>query len=181
MSILTKNEIIRAVNHGEIEIEPFDVANVQPNSYDVHLGDKMMIVAPNCFINGLAVYDLKLEPKFQSIEMGKYGEFCLMANQLYLGVTKERTFTPKHVPYIDGKSSIGRCGVSIHVTAGRGDVGFNGYWTLEIICAMNTILYAGQPIGQITFHEVSGEVESYNGNYQKQMAEPVPSKIYKKL
>ena len=58
----------------------------------------------------------------------------LEPNKLYLGRTVEYTRTDKFIPMLEGRSSTGRLGLFIHVTAGFGDVGFAGYWTLEMFC-----------------------------------------------
>lgn len=90
----------------------------------------------------------------------------LMPGVLYIASTVERTYTPKHVPYVDGRSSVGRLGISVHETAGRGDVGFNGRWTLEITCVHAVRVFAGMRIAQITFHEIVGPMQPYEGRYQ---------------
>lgn len=194
MSILTSEDIKQAVQWGEIVMEPYDPECVNPNSYDVHLGDTIIEVKPNSFsANELQTeiefgyysffYDVALEPYCKEVFTTKINDvdcFLLKAGCLYLAVTQEYTESHKHVPYLDGKSSIGRTGLFIHVTAGRGDIGFKGYWTLELVPTMNMIVYPGMPIGQITWHTVTSiPPQSYDGNYQKQQAEPVPSKIWK--
>jgi dCTP deaminase len=77
---------------------------------------------------------------------------------LYLGVTQEYTETHQHVPFLEGKSSVGRLGIDIHATAGKGDVGFCNHWTLEISVVHPVRVYAGMPIGQLIFFGVEGEV-----------------------
>ena len=86
--------------------------------------------------------------------------------RLYLGRTVEYTETKGYVPMIEGRSSIGRLGMFIHVTAGFGDVGFCGYWTLEISCIQPVRIYPGIEICQIFYHEITGDVIEYNGKYQ---------------
>src|SRR5699024_9873745 len=83
--------------------------------------------------------------------------FMLEPNKLYLGSTLEYTETHKHVPFLEGKSSTGRLGIDIHATAGKGDVGFCNYWTLEISCKQPVIIYEGMPIGQLIYYEVKGQ------------------------
>jgi dCTP deaminase len=82
----------------------------------------------------------------------------LLPGILYLASTVEYTETLVHVPYLDGRSSVGRLGVSIHVTAGRGDVGFKNHWTMEIWVVQPVRVYAGVKIGQLTYHTVDGDV-----------------------
>ena len=87
-------------------------------------------------------------------------------HQLYLGRTVERTETHNLVPMIEGRSSIGRLGLFVHVTAGFGDVGFSGYWTLEMFAVHPVRIYPGIPICQIFYHELTGEITEYASKYQ---------------
>ncbi|MDW2958520.1 MAG: hypothetical protein R8M37_01785 [Alphaproteobacteria bacterium] len=82
----------------------------------------------------------------------------------YLGSTVEYTETRNLFPYIDGKSSVGRNFILNHHTAGRGDDGFCGEWTLEIRVLYPTVVYPYMRIGQIYYEEFSGERMPYNKN-----------------
>ena len=88
----------------------------------------------------------------------------LSPNIGYLGTTLEYTETHNLFPYIDGKSSVGRNFISIHETAGRGDDGFCGQWTLEITVKYATVVYPNMRIGQIYYEEFTGERKPYNVN-----------------
>jgi dCTP deaminase len=91
----------------------------------------------------------------------------LETNKLYLGRTQEYTRTEKLVPMLEGRSSVGRLGLFIHVTAGFGDVGFSGYWTLEIFCVQPIRIYPGVEICQIYYHDILGDFDQYtSGKYQ---------------
>jgi dCTP deaminase len=78
----------------------------------------------------------------------------LKPNILYLGRTVEYTKTNNLVPMLEGRSSIGRLGLFIHVTAGFGDVGFSGYWTLEIFCIHPVKIYPFIEVCQIYYHTI---------------------------
>ncbi|MEO7801507.1 MAG: dCTP deaminase, partial [Ginsengibacter sp.] len=98
--------------------------------------------------------------------------------------TAEYTETHAHVPFLEGKSSTGRLGIDIHATAGKGDVGFCGNWTLEISCKMPVRIYNGMPIGQLIYFPVDGTVrEKYNqknsAKYSGQPSKPVESMMWK--
>jgi dCTP deaminase len=102
----------------------------------------------------------------------------------YLGVTAEYTETHAHVPFLEGKSSTGRLGIDIHATAGKGDVGFCGHWTLEISVKQPVKIYAGMPIGQLIYFPVDGEIEvkynkKANAKYSYQGNVPVESMMWK--
>jgi dCTP deaminase len=108
--------------------------------------------------------------------------FVLMPGIGYLMHTQERICTNKYVPILDGKSSIGRLFCFVHVTAGYGDPGFDGQYTLEVAVLQPLIVYPGMRFCQIRFHTLLGEVDSYKekGNYKGELAEgPVPSRSWK--
>lgn len=174
--ILSDTEILRAIEAGEIVIEPYRRDYLGSNSYDVHLGE------------WLAMYDeLILDArkhntitKFRIPEEG----FVLTPERFYLGVTMEYTESHKHVPFLEGKSSVGRLGIDIHATAGKGDVGFCNHWTLEISVKQPIRVYAGMPVGQLIYFVTSGEVEiPYNvkgsAKYNGRSEEPVESMMWK--
>jgi dCTP deaminase len=141
------------------------------------LGEKLLV------FDQMHEVDVREQPKMLTIEMPRHG-YWLESGRLYLGVTEEWTKTVDFVPEIDGKSSLGRLGVGVHVTAGRGDAGFEGYWTLEITVTQRTKVYPGMPIGQLTYHTIEGRVLRPYGSrpgskYMNQRGEPVPSQMWK--
>ena len=88
-------------------------------------------------------------------------------NRLYLGRTNEFTRTDRYVPMLEGRFSTGRLGLFIHVTAGFGDIGFAGYWTLEIFCVQPVRIYPNVEICQIYYYDIDGEYDLYSsGKYQ---------------
>jgi len=113
--------------------------------------------------------------------MDKHG-FVLMPGVGYLMHTAERIHTDKYVPIIDGKSSIGRLFCFVHVTAGYGDPGFDGQYTLEVVVMQPLVVYPGMRFCQMRFHTIVGKVDSYQkkGHYKGELAEgPIPSQSYK--
>jgi dCTP deaminase len=79
----------------------------------------------------------------------------------------EYTKTDGYVPMLEGRSSIGRLGLFVHITAGFGDVGFAGFWTLEIFCVQPIRVYPGVEVCQIYYHSIEGEYDVYSsGKYQ---------------
>ena len=92
--------------------------------------------------------------------------------------------THAHVPFLEGKSSVGRLGIDIHATAGKGDVGYCNTWTLEISCSQPVRIYAGMPIGQLIYFIVDGEVKNLynkklNPKYNRRTVKPIESMMYK--
>lgn len=174
--ILTDKEILSSIEKGLIKVEPFDLSCLGTNSYDVHLGKTLALYESD-------ILDAKAHNKINTFEIPPEG-YVLMPDKFYLGVTAEYTETHAHVPFLEGKSSVGRLGIDIHATAGKGDVGFCNYWTLEISVKQPVRVYAGMPIGQLIYFVVSGEVENlYNkkisAKYNTTSSRPVESMMFK--
>lgn len=171
--ILSNTAILTALKEGAIAITPFNPDQLGSNSYDVRLG------------NTLAVYDSvdldsRKENTISLIEIPETG-YRLEPGKLYLGVTAEYTETWQHVPFLEGKSSIGRLGINIHATAGKGDIGFCGHWTLEISVIQPVIVYPNMPIGQLIYFQVAGECDNLyyrksSAKYNNDAPIPMPSK-----
>ena len=148
--ILSDSRILEEIEKGTIIITPYDRKALGSNSYDVHLGANLAVYeAPEL--------DAKKHNTIRHFNIPEEG-FVLQPDTLYLGVTMEYTETHAHVPFLEGKSSTGRLGIDIHATAGKGDVGFCGNWTLEISVKMPVRVYAGMPIGQLIYFPVDGEI-----------------------
>lgn len=174
--ILTDKKIMDAIERGEIVIEPFRRECLGTNSYDVHLGKYLAVYRDR-------VLDAKKHNSVEMLEIPESG-FVLQPGTLYLGVTEEYTETHASVPFLEGKSSIGRLGIDIHATAGKGDVGFSNTWTLEISCVQPVRVYAGMPVGQLIYFEISGEIGNYynrkqNAKYNRRTDKPVESMMWK--
>ena len=113
--------------------------------------------------------DMKSENKTIEFEIPKDG-YVLQPGIIYIGRTVEETFTDKFIPMINGRSSGGRLGISIHVCAGFGDIGFKGTWTLEITVVEPVKIYPYEEIAQVCFFKPYGKVKNlYNGRYNKQI------------
>ena len=155
----------------DIVIEPFNKNQLNPNSYNLKLHNELLIYDED-------ILDMKKENKTKTIIIPEEG-LVLEPGKLYLGRTVEYTETNNYVPMLEGRSSIGRLGLFIHVTAGFGDVGFKGYWTLEIFCVQPIRIYPSVEVCQIYYHGIDGEYEEYSsGKYQKNKGIQ-PSLLYK--
>jgi dCTP deaminase len=170
--ILTGHEI-RARLGQDILIEPFHESRLNPNSYNLTLHNEVMTYEE-------VVLDMKKANRVKRLEIPQEG-LVLNPNQLYLARTVERTETHNLVPMIEGRSSIGRLGLFVHVTAGFGDVGFCGYWTLEMFAIQHVRIYPGVPICQIFYHEVSGQISEYASNKYQHNKDIQPSLLFKEL
>src|SRR6185436_15554262 len=126
------------------------------------------------------VLDMRKANRVRRISIPPEG-LVLSPNQLYLARTVERTKTFNLVPMIEGRSSIGRMGLFVHVTAGFGDVGFCGFWTLEMFAIQPIRIYPGVPICQIFYHQSSGSITEYASNKYQHNRDIQPSLFYKEL
>ena len=117
--MILSGEMIRSKMGGDICIDPFDPLQLNPNSYNLTLHNELMIYEE-------VVLDMR-QSESRAADRDSARGLVLSPNQLYLGRTVERTETHNLVPMIEGRSSIGRLGLFVHVTAGFGDVGFCGY------------------------------------------------------
>ncbi|MBX7244895.1 MAG: dCTP deaminase [Candidatus Sumerlaeaceae bacterium] len=144
---------------GDIDIQPFDEKLLNPNSYNLRLHDELLVYENH-------ELDMRRENRAVSLKIPAEG-LLLEPGRLYLGRTLEFTRTDNLVPMLEGRSSVGRLGLFVHITAGFGDVGFRGYWTLEMLCVQPVRVYAGVQICQIFYHTVEGDFVPYkSGKYQ---------------
>jgi dCTP deaminase len=169
--ILSGQEILARLG-GDISIDPFNPEALNPNSYNLALHDELMVYEE-------VVLDMAKANRVRRLQIPPEG-IVLSPNQLYLGRTAERTETRNLVPQIEGRSSVGRLGLFVHVTAGFGDVGFCGYWTLEMFAVQPVRIYAGVPICQIIYHEIAGSIREYDSKYQHNR-DIQPSLLFKEL
>ena len=174
--ILSDTEIRAAMERREIVIEPFDPESLGSNSYDVHLGRTLAVYEDE-------ILDARKHNTVRHFEIPEDG-CVLLPMRTYLGVTLEYTETHRHVPFLEGKSSVGRLGIDIHATAGKGDVGFCNHWTLEISVAQPVRVYAGMPIAQLIYFEVSGPIavpydRKASAKYNTRSDKPVESMMWK--
>ena len=168
--ILSGNEIKQRLGT-DIEIDPFDESRLNPNSYNL------------CLHNELLVYeeinlDMRRPNRSRRYTIPDEG-MLLNPHQLYLGRTKERTATHNLVPMLEGRSSVGRLGLFVHVTAGFGDVGFDGFWTLEMFAVQPIRIYPGVEIAQIFYHTIEGAITEYNSNKYQHNNDIQPSLLFK--
>ncbi|MBK7678221.1 MAG: dCTP deaminase [Chitinophagaceae bacterium] len=188
--ILSDTRILEEIEKGTIKVVPYDRECLGSNSYDVHLGKTLATYKEH-------MIDAKKHNQIDYFEIPDEG-IVLYPHIFYLGVTEEYTETHAHVPFLEGKSSTGRLGIDIHATAGKGDVGFCGNWTLEISVKQPVKVYKGMPIPpprpgrrlpwiSAIYHwdfPVEGEIEiSYDkkkgSKYSNQPDKPVESMMWK--
>lgn len=170
--IISGKEIKRRLDT-DIIIDPFNIAQLGPNSYNLRLHRELIIYDEE-------VLDMKKKHRLKTIVIPEDG-LVLRPGQLYLGRTVEYTQTTNLVPMLEGRSSIGRLGLFIHITAGFGDVGFKGYWTLEISCIHPVRIYPNVEICQIFYHTIDGDFDSYSSLKYQNNQGIQPSLLYKEF
>jgi dCTP deaminase len=168
--IISGKEIKRRLGT-DVFIDPFSDKQLNPNSYNLKLHNELLLYNDS-------ILDMKKNHETRRLTIPDDG-LVLQPNTLYLGRTTEHTKTYNLVPMLEGRSSIGRLGLFIHITAGFGDVGFTGFWTLEIFCVQPIKIYPGVEICQIFYHTISGEHDLYISNKYQHNHGVQPSMLYK--
>lgn len=168
--VLSGNEIRQRMSRGDIIIHPYNDQQLGPNSYNLRLDEDMMLYRE-------AVLDPRQDNRTNIVHIPAEG-MVLQPGQLYLASTMEYTETHGLVPMIVGRSSVGRLGLFVHVTAGFGDIGFSGRWTLELTPVRPVRVYPGMELCQVYFQTVCGEIlQTYDGKYQASTG-VVASRLY---
>lgn len=168
--ILTGNQIVAELGQN-IVIDPFHKELLNPNSYNLRLHDELLVYEE-------VILDMRKPNRYRRLTIPAEG-MVLNPQQLYLGRTIERTETHNLVPMLEGRSSIGRLGLFVHITAGFGDIGFKGYWTLEMFAVQPIRIYPGLPICQIFYHDVRGEITEYKSSKYQNNQDIQPSLMFK--
>ena len=168
--ILTGSEIKKQVKQKKIHIKPFIEENINPNSYNFRLGNKLKIYTKK-------ILDPAVINKYKEITIPKKG-YVLKPGQLYLGHTIEEMGSDYYVPTMQARSSLGRLGLYIYLNAGLGDIGFKRQWTLELHSIHKLKVYPGMKIGQMLFWKTTGKIKLYQGKYKDSVG-PQTSQIWK--
>lgn len=168
--ILTGSEIKKEILRQRIHIIPFDEKDLNPNSYNFCLGNKLKVYRQK-------ILDAAMPMDFEEIVIPEDG-YVLQPNQLYLGHTIEEMGSDFFVPIMQARSSIGRLGLYIYLNSGLGDLGFKKQWTLELHSIHPLKVYPGMKIGQMLFWKPLGEINLYQGKYKDSQG-PEVSQIWK--
>ena len=171
--MILSGEEIRKHLGTRIKIEPYEERYLNPNSYNLRLHDEILVYEER-------ELDMRRPARTQRLAIPEEG-LLLEPGRLYLGRTLEYTETHGFVPMLEGRSSVGRLGVFVHVTAGFGDVGFCGYWTLEMFAVQPVRIYPRVPICQIFYHQITGEITEYDSDKYQHNRDIQPSLLFKEL
>ena len=170
--ILSGNEIVNNLEN-KIIIEPFNISQLNPNSYNLTLHNELVVYKND-------IIDVRTKNDTETIYIPDDG-YMLIPGQLYLARTCEHTETHGYVPAIQGRSSVGRLGITVHISAGFGDVGFCGYWTMQLTCVKKTIIYPKMKICQIYYHEINGDIDNYASKKYQDSTVIQASKLYSEI
>ncbi|MDO5156393.1 MAG: dCTP deaminase [Eubacteriales bacterium] len=170
--ILTGKEIEKRLGK-DIIIEPYVDEQLNPNSYNLRLHNELLIYKGD-------ILDPKINNETETLLIPEEG-LIIEPGQLYLARTLEYTETQGLVPMILGRSSVGRLGITVHITSGFGDVGFCGYWTLQLTCVKKVRIYPNMKICQIFYHDILGEYDNYSSKKYQGSTQIMSSQLYKEL
>lgn len=159
--ILTGGQIAHGVAAGRIQIDPYDAANLEPNSYGFHLGREVMVYT-NAVVDGFSETDTLQTETLRIPEEG----MVLYPDRFYLSHTRERIGSHDHASELYARLSTSLAGIFIQTSAPLGHTGAIIPWTLEITVAHAVRVYAGMPIGKICFWCNYGKIRPYDGRYK---------------
>lgn len=168
--ILSGKKISEEVSKKRIIIEPFDLKNINPNSYNYTLGNYVKVYKNK-------ILDSKKKQDVEIIEIPDEG-LIINPDKVYLGFTEEVIGSDYYVPVITGRSSTGRLGLFVQITSDLVDVGFKGRLTLQLHSTQPVKIYKGMKIGQVMFWKIFGDIKLYDGKYQNSLI-PRESEVWR--
>lgn len=173
--ILSGLEIKKEHSAGMIHIDPFSDDMINPNSYNYRISDQLYEVVDTPL-------DAHKKSTVHKIEFGEDG-YVLQPNRLYLSTTLEEIGSDEYVVSLIGRSSLGRLGLFLQITADMSQLGSKHCWTLELYVVQPLRIYPGMRIGQVSFWSVVGDTQLKNQDSQAlytRYSVPVPSQYYKR-
>lgn len=182
--LLSDRDIKATIERGDLVIDPFDEALIQPSSVDVRM-DRFFRVFNNSRYTHIDP-KLPMEDLTTLVEVEEDEPFVLHPGEFVLGATLEKFTLPDNLAgRLEGKSSLGRLGLLTHSTAGFIDPGFSGHITLELsnVANLPITLWPGMKVGQLALFKMTSAAETPYGSgklgskYQGQRG-PTPSKAY---
>lgn len=197
--ILTGTQIVRMVREGRIRVDPFDDRSVEDGgmvgdtSLDLSLSDHLREYVPDApawrdspCAEGFRLHPLDCAKDNPTRELWIPPEgLVLEPGRGYLGCTRESVGSAEFLPWLDGRSSVGRLFMQVHATAGKGNLGFGtlpgtGQWTLEITVTIPLVVYAGMRCCQVFFLSTEGPRDQlYRGKYGGDVrGGPQPSRLW---
>src|SRR3954452_2513297 len=182
--LLSDRDLVSEIKSGDLALEPFDPALMQPSSVDVRL-DRFFRVFNNHLYTHIDPAEQQDDLTAQ-VEVPEGEAFVLHPGEFVLASTLEVvTLGDQLSGRLEGKSSLGPLGLLTHSTAGFIDPGFSGHVTLELsnVANLPIMLWPGMKIGQLCLFRLSSAAENPYGSqaagsrYQGQRG-PTPSRAY---
>jgi dCTP deaminase len=172
--ILTAAAIQAARESGDIVIDPFESGRLSPNAYDWRLGDQIRVCG--------GILDAAAVTSCQEHRIPAAG-MILQPENLYLGLTWERTCSSRYAQLLNGSRDTGALGIWVHVSAPLGHVGHAIQWTLEIRVVRPVRVYPRMTFGKLVFLQVHGDHDSYQQRSAKYAATAGigPSRLHEEL
>lgn len=171
--MILSGQEIRSRLGDSLQIDPFDPQFLNANSYDLSLHDELVIYEE-------VVLDAASPNRFRRISIPSEG-LTLQPGQLYLGRTCETTRSHGVVPFVQGRSSLGRLGCIVNAGGGMGQSGYCGTWTLEIHVVQPVRIYAGLRVCQIAYHALVGKCDDYASDKYQHSVDIQPSLLHREL
>jgi dCTP deaminase len=149
--ILTGPAIRSAVQSGQVVLEPFDETDLNPNSYNFHLAEAILVPGEG--------------QRWRKVKLSHDG-YLLLPHKVYLGTTLEHIGSNHFVTLLLGRSSLGRLGLFLNITADLGHLGSSSRWTLELMVVQPLRIYPNMKIGQVSFWLTDPtSPDRYHGRY----------------
>jgi dCTP deaminase len=167
--ILTGQEIIDNVEKGKICLSPFDKSSINPNSYDLKLGNFLYVYKER-------ILDIKKQNPVERISIPQEG-IVLKKDFFYLGSSNETIGSNYFVPILHAKSGVARLGLFVHITADLIDIGFHGNLTFQLLPTISIKVYPYVRVAQLSFWKTKGKVILYKGKYRNSVG-PTPSRSF---
>ena len=168
MSVLTQNEIKKAIADGEISVEPYDESAVGAGSIDLRLGNQFRI-----FKRAEGVYDVDDDVDYQQItELIEADTIVLQPGETVLSITQEKIIlSPRLCGWLEGRTRFARLGLMVHISASFMQPGVENRQVLEIsnMGHVPLRLHAGTHICQFIFERTEGEAK-YQGKFKDQVS-----------
>ncbi|MFH1618369.1 MAG: dCTP deaminase [bacterium] len=166
MAILTRQEILKELKKGRIKITPLKVKNIGPCSVDLTLGDKF-----RKFKRVRGVHDVDKTADYTKITRSiEAGSVVIRPGETILGITREKITLPANIcGWLEGRSSIARLGLMVHISASLMQPGIDNHQVLEMtnLGSVPLRLHAGVSICQFIFEKTIGKAR-YTGRFSRQ-------------
>jgi len=170
MSILTRDEILKEIEQGNIKIEPCDKNMIGPASVDLHLSNVFRIFKKVHSVISVSLESYRELYRDVTEKIEVRDRLLLMPGETVLGLTQEKiSLAPSICGWLEGRSTFARLGLLVHISASFMQPGIANKQVLEIsnFSPMPLEVHPGTPICQFIFQRTVGEAR-YEGQFKLQ-------------